>query len=133
MDGAKYERELMDILQALGNFVVRSAGSHNIDLVVVSLRTGAVMIVEVKSFTGNVYSVRRKRKEFEQWEAIMNLIKVLPSFITVRYALRQKGGRGAGWRLISPAVLAKPYHFDAPIAFDIRAPSTSSAPEPTPA
>jgi Holliday junction resolvase len=124
VDGAKYERELMDILQAAGNFVVRSAGSHNTDLVVISLRTGAIMIVEVKSFTGNVYSVRRKKKEFEQWQAIMNLIKTLPSFITVRYALRQKSGKGAPWRLISPAVLERPYHWDAPIVFDIYAPST---------
>lgn len=133
MDGAKYERELMDILRGMGNFVVRSAGSQSTDLVVISLRTAAVMIVEVKSFTGNVYSVRRKKKEFEQWQAIMNLIKELPSFVTVRYALRQKGGKGAPWRLISPAVLGKPYHWDAPIAFDIYAPSTFSESQPTPA
>jgi len=114
VDGAGYERELMHILRANRNFVVRSAGSHQCDLIVVSLRTGAVMILEVKSFTGGVFSVRRKAADLEQWHEILNLIKELPSFITVRYALRQKSGKGDQWRFISPAVLEKPYHWDAP-------------------
>ncbi len=111
MNGADYERELKGILEDAGYFVTRSAGSHASDLTVVNKKTGSVMILEVKSFTGTAFSVRRKAEDLQQWREIMRMVDEMPA-VAIRYALRRKRENGDPWRLIDPALLEKPYHWD---------------------
>jgi Holliday junction resolvase len=112
--GATFERELQDLLEEAGNHVSRAAGSNGPDLTVITPR-GATMIIEAKSFSGNVFSVRRKAHDLVQWQEMMNLAEKMKG-TAVRYALRQKRPTTSDvWRLLSPNQLEKPYHWDSEI------------------
>ena len=113
-NGAKYERDLMDLLRGAGYLVTRSAGSHSVDLTVTN-RYGHTMVLEVKSFDGDTFSVRKKAETVEQWEEMLAISKDFRT-VTVRYALRPKGLKSTAdpWRFIGPERLGKPYHWDTP-------------------
>lgn len=113
MSGSNYEREFKKILIQHGWTVFRSAGSLAVDLVALKslqLRSGPpnlvfAMLVEVKSFKPDVFTVRKTKRMLAQWHDMMKLSKKFE----VRYALRKK--RQKSFRLVEPQVLKKPYHW----------------------
>jgi Holliday junction resolvase len=118
MSGSSYEREFKKILISRGWTVFRSAGSLAIDLIAlksVELATPPnlvlCMLVEVKSFKGDTFTVKKTKRMKLQWADMMKLAKKFE----VRYGLRMKGQKS--FRLVDPQVLKKPYHwsrFDTP-------------------
>lgn len=114
VNGSKYERDLMKLLRSAGYLVSRSAGSHSVDLTVTN-HYGHTMVLEVKSFHGGIFSVRKKAETVEQWEDMLAISKDFKA-VTVRYALRPKGlvATADPWRFIGPERLEKPYHWDTP-------------------
>ena len=54
--GAEYERELKNILERIGFFVIRSAGSFATDLV--AIKNGKMFAIEVKSTKSNPYYIK---------------------------------------------------------------------------
>lgn len=112
MSGSSYERDYKKILEAKGWTVFRSAGSLAIDLVALksvklkgSPHLTFVILVEVKAFKGDVFTVKKTKRMVAQWHDMMKLAKKFD----VRYALRMKGQKT--FRLVEPKDLFKPYHW----------------------
>ena len=103
MSASQYERDYKHQLEARGWTVFRSAGSLAIDLI--ALKGKLIMLIEVKSFSGDVFSVRKRAKTLLQWYEMLKLNKKFP----VYYALRKKGQKT--FRLVNPGILKKPYHW----------------------
>lgn len=114
MSGSQYERDFKRILESRGWTVFRSAGSLAVDLVALRSIVLAMpphphvtvaMLVEVKSFKGDVFTVRKTKRMLRQWEDLMRLAEKFDVF----YALRKKGQKT--FRLVKPSKLDKPYHW----------------------
>jgi len=112
MSSSSYEREFKKILIQRGWTVFRSAGSLAIDLVALKSakpktlpHLTLAMLVEVKSFKGDAFSIRKTKRMLAQWHDMMRLAKKFE----VRYALRMKGQKS--FRLVEPKDLFKPYHW----------------------
>ena len=112
MSSSSYEREFKKILIMRGWTVFRSAGSLAVDLVAlksVGRKTlpylVIVMLVEVKSFKGDTFTIKKTKRMLAQWRDMLKLAKKFD----VRYALRMKGQKS--YRLVEPKDLFKPYHW----------------------
>jgi Holliday junction resolvase len=107
MSASQYERDFKHQLEAEGWTVFRSAGSLAIDLVALRTRDGRTeeMLVEVKSFKGDTFSIKKTKRMKAQWADMMKLSRKF----TVRYALRMKGQKT--FKLVKPEELRKPYHW----------------------
>jgi len=108
MSASQYERDYKHQLEAEGWTVFRSAGSLAVDLVALKrLPSGKiiVMLIEVKSFKPDVFTVRKTKRMLRQWRDMLKLAKKF----TVFYSLRMKGQKT--FRLVEPKNLLKPYHW----------------------
>ena len=108
MSASQYERDYKHLLEDQGWTVFRSAGSLAIDLVaLMRLPSGKIieMLIEVKSFKGDVFTVRKTKRMLQQWHDMMTLAKKFKVF----YSLRMKGQKS--FRLVEPKDLLKPYHW----------------------
>jgi len=106
MSASQYERDLKHELEAAGWTVFRSAGSLAVDLI--ALKEGnptLILLVEVKSFKGDVFTVRKTKRMLQQW---YDMLKLNRKFV-VYYALRKKGQKTFRWKM--PSALKKPYHW----------------------
>lgn len=115
MSFADYEREFKEMKEAQGCYVVRSAGSLAVDLVIYDPKTNTWSLVEVKSIKPSVFTVRKKKENVDQWKEMLRLVKAYPKVKTY-YAIRKKGIRTDGdkwaaWRLVKPKDLVKPFHW----------------------
>jgi len=107
--GSIYERELKGLLESDGWTVIRSAGSLAVDLVALEPENGHVMLLEVKSFKGDVFRVSRSGRSREQHKEMCELSSKFNGHCSVFYALRKK--HQSEFRLIHPHKLSKPYHW----------------------
>jgi Holliday junction resolvase len=108
MSASQYERDYKHQLEAEGWTVFRSAGSLAVDLIALKrLPSGKiiVMLIEVKSFKPDVFTVRKTKRMLAQWRDMLKLAKKF----TVFYSLRKKGQKT--FRLVKPSALRKPYHW----------------------
>ena len=108
MSASQYERDYKHQLEAEGWTVFRSAGSLAVDLIALKrLPSGkiVVMLIEVKSFKGDVFTVKKTKRMLGQWHDMMKLAKKFKVF----YSLRMKGQKT--FRLVDPKDLLKPYHW----------------------
>ena len=103
------ERKLKAKLEALGNHVVRGAGSQGVDLVAINKKTGDALLLEEKEFWGNTFSVRKTKKTLLQWKDMLKLQQEMNGHSGVYYALRKKGQND--YILVRPDILKKPYHW----------------------
>jgi len=108
MSASQYERDYKYQLEAEGWTVFRSAGSLAVDLIALKrLPSGKiiVMLIEVKSFKGDVFTVKKTKRMLAQWHDMLKLAKKFKVF----YSLRMKGQKT--FRLVDPEALVKPYHW----------------------
>lgn len=113
MTASGFEREFREMLEAKGRFVIRSAGSLAVDLGSWNPETKEFSLIEVKSFKGSTFSVRKTARNLAQWKEMLRLAKKYPE-CRVYYALRKKGlpkGKWSSWRIVEPKDLVKPYHW----------------------
>lgn len=112
MSASQYEREYKHQLEYERWTVFRSAGSLAIDLVAIKRagqtvadRKTLVRLIEVKSFKGDVFTVRKTKRMVAQWHEMMKFDKKFETY----YSLRKKGQKT--YRLLKPHALSKPYHW----------------------
>jgi Holliday junction resolvase len=91
--GSKYEYELKELLEGDDWYVVRSAGSHDADLV--ALSDNEHMIIEVKSCSDDKFYTSKDKKQFD----FLNDLAL--RFFNVYYFIRWKykigGGKFNSW------------------------------------
>lgn len=92
MVGANYERKLRDKFRVEGWIVIRSAGSHVVDLVV--LKPEEHMLVEVKSTSKDRVKTNINQKSKEQFDLLNEYAK---QGFNVYYYVWFKGKRD-GWK-----------------------------------
>jgi len=115
MSASQYERDYKHQLEREGWTVFRSAGSLAVDLIALKrLASGKIIVVliEVKSFKGDVFTVRKTKRMLAQWHDMMKLAKKFE----VYYSLRKKGQKT--FRLVKPKDLFKPYHWSKKTNFE---------------
>ncbi len=100
--GQDYERELKTILESRDFFVLRSAGSYNVDLI--ALKGGITLLIEVKSSSKNkIYFSPRLRDQLRAFIQKCEKAEMAPI-----YCFRIKGsGKGDGWRAFTAPIELK--------------------------